>query len=297
MRKILTIDVGGTFIKHAVMTGTRSFKITNQNKIPTPKENHEEFLKVLADIFKANDDVEGIGVSMPGLIDNKRGVCISSGALDFSNGHCLTEELQDICGVPVAVENDANCAALAEVKSGSLKDVKDAVILVFGTGVGGALIHNKKIYRGTHFCAGEVSFVLKNINGTADEENFYADEFSALAFQKSCAKILNMPEEQVTGEMIFDLIEENNDDMLDALYKFAHGVAALILNLQVILDSERFALGGGISEQQSFIDAVHSKINELCADAPDFLPRPEVVACKYRNDANLFGALYNYLKK
>ncbi|MBR4151592.1 MAG: ROK family protein [Selenomonadaceae bacterium] len=297
MRKILTIDVGGTFIKHAVMTGTRSFKITNQNKIPTPKENHEKFLKTLADIFKANDDVEGIGVSMPGLIDNKRGVCISSGALNFSNGHCLTEELQDICGVPVAVENDANCAALAEVKSGSLKDVKDAVVLVFGTGVGGALIHNKKIYRGTHFCAGEVSFVLKNINGTAAEENFYADEFSALAFQKSCAKILNMPEEQVTGEMIFDLIEENNDDMLDALYKFAHGVAALILNLQVILDPERFALGGGISERQSFIDAVHSKIDELCANAPDFLPRPEVVACKYRNDANLFGALYNYLKK
>ena len=70
-----------------------------------------------------------------------------------------------------------------------------------------------------------------------------------------------------------------------------------IFNLQMLFDPERFALGGGISKRQSFIDAVNDKIDELLENAPEFLPRPQVVACKYHNDANLFGALYRYLKK
>lgn len=296
MRKILTIDVGGTFTKYALVTGIRSFKFAARNKIPTPKKNHEEFLAELAEIFNANDEAEGIAVSMPGLIDTKRGICISSGALNFSNGHCIAEELQAICGVPVTVENDANCAAIAEVKSGSLTDVKDAFVLVFGTGVGGAVVRNKEIYRGAHFCAGEVSFTLKNPEGTFTEDNLYAGSISALAFQKNCAKILGMSPEDVTGEMIFDLIEENDDDMLDELYRFAHGVAVKIFNLQMLFDPERFALGGGISERQSFIDAVQDKLDEISATAPDYLPRPQIVACKYHNDANLIGAFYRYLK-
>lgn len=297
MRKILAIDIGGTFIKHAVMSGEQDFKITAQNKIPTPKTNHAELLAALADIFNAQDDAEGIAISMPGLIDTFKGVCLSSGALDFSNGHCIAEELQNICGVSVTVENDANCAALAEVKSGSLVDVKDALVLVFGTAVGGAVIRGGELYRGSHFCAGEVSYQLKNLQGKIADENFYGQDLGAVAFQKSCAEILEMPPEEVSGEMIFDLIADNDDDMLDALYKYAHGVAAMIFNLQVLFDPERFALGGGISQQQSFIDAVQDKIDELYAEAPLYLPRPEVVACKYHNDANLFGALYRYLSE
>ena len=296
MRKILTIDVGGTFIKYAVVTGIRSFKIADKNKIPTPKIDHATFLNKLAEIFHSCEESEGIAISMPGLIDTKRGVCLSSGALDFSNGHCITEELQAMCGVPVTVENDANCAALAEIRSGSLSDVKDAVVLVFGTAVGGALIRNREIYRGAHHCAGEISYTLKSIDADFSEENFYGLNIGALAFQKNCAKVLGLPEDEVTGEMIFKLIDENDDDILDALYKFAHGVAVKIFNLQMIYDPERFALGGGISEQQSFIDAVQDQIDEICSKAPDFLPRPEVVACRYYNDANLMGALYRYLK-
>ena len=297
MKKILAIDVGGTFIKFAVMSGVRTFKIVKQDKIPTPKTNHEEFLDALADIFNNNDDVEGIALAMPGLIDTEKGVCISSGALEFSNGHCIVEELQSMCGVPVTVDNDAKCAALAEVKSGCLVDVKDAFVLVFGTAVGGAFVHNREIYRGSHFCAGEVSYTLKSNQSVMSDKNFYASEISASVFQKNCAKILGMPLEQVTGEMIFDLIDENDDEMLEALYKFAHGVAVKIFNLQMLFDPERFALGGGISARQSFIDAVNDELDELYAKAPEFLPRPQVVACKYHNDANLFGALYRHLRK
>ena len=297
MRKILSIDVGGTFTKFAVMEGTRTFKITAKDKFPTTRKNHDDFMESLADIFNAYDDVEGIALSMPGIIDTENGVCVASELFKFSNGHCVTDELKALCGVPVTVENDANCAALAEIKSGSLTDVKDAFVLVFGTMVGGAVVRNREIYRGAHHCAGEVSFTLKSSTAAVSEENFYASDISAAAFQKICAKVLDMPPDKVSAEMIFDLIDENDDDILDALYKYAHGVAVKIFNLQMLFDPERFALGGGISERQNFIDAVQDKLDELCEKAPAYLPRPQVVACKYHNDANLFGALYRYLKR
>lgn len=297
MKKILTIDVGGTFTKYAVACGTKTFKLDAKNKIPTEKKNHEEFLNSLAGIFKSVGGAEGIAVSMPGLIDTFKGVCISSGALDFSNGHCVAEELQKICGVPVTVENDANCAALAEIKSGSLVGAKNAFVLVFGTAVGGAFVQNKKIYRGSHFCAGEVSFTLKSLNSKVADENFCGNNLGALAFQKSCAKILGRPPEEVTGEMVFDLIDAKDKKMLTALKKFSRSVAVMIFNLQVLFDPEKFALGGGISEQKIFIEAVQKELDALHKKFPAYLPRPEVVACKYHNDANLFGALYRFLEK
>ena len=297
MKKILTIDVGGTFTKYAVACGTKTFKLDAKNKIPTEKKNHEEFLKSLAGIFKSVGGAEGIAVSMPGLIDTFKGVCISSGALDFSNGHCVAEELQKICGVPVTVENDANCAALAEIKSGSLVGAKNAFVLVFGTAVGGAFVQNKKIYRGSHFCAGEVSFTLKSLASKVADENFCGNNLGAVPFLKSCAKILGKPPEEVTGEMVFDLIDAKDKKMLAALKKFSRGVAVMIFNLQVLFDPERFALGGGISERKIFIAAVQKELAALHKKFPAYLPRPEVVACKYHNDANLFGALYRFLEK
>ena len=296
MKKILAIDVGGTFTKFAVMTGTRTFKIADKNKIPTVRTNHEDFVQSLAEIFKAHSDVEGIALSMPGLIDTAAGICISSGALDFSNGHNIAAELKTLCGVPVTVENDANCAALAEVKSGALADVNDAIVLVFGTSIGGALVHNRKIYRGAHFCAGEVAFTLKSSDATLNEENFYHSEIGAAVLQKMCAEVLNVPPEKISAEKIFDMLADKNSELLAALNKFAHKVAVKIYNLQMLFDPEKFALGGGISAQKIFIDAVTAQIDELLTEAPKFLPRPQVVACKYHNDANLFGALYRYLK-
>lgn len=296
MRKILTIDVGGTFIKFAVMSGADAFEITAQGKVPTPKKNHAEFMDGLAEIFNAHNDAEGIALSMPGLIDTEAGVCISSGALNFCNGHNIAEELCQMCGVPVTVENDANCAAIAEIQSGALADVNNAFVLVFGTAVGGAFVCNRKVYRGAHHCAGEVSYTLKSSTSIMAEENFYATEISASALQKMCAKVLGLPPDDVTGEMVFGLINEN-DAILQTFHRFAHAVAVKIFNLQMLFDPERFALGGGISAQQVFIDAVRDKLDELCDNAPDYLPPPKVVACKYHNDANLFGALYRYLKQ
>ena len=80
--KILVIDVGGTFIKYAVMN--ESAEVFQRGKIPTPQDSRADFIKAIQDIFNTVE-VEGIAFSLPGIIDSERGICITSGALDYNN--------------------------------------------------------------------------------------------------------------------------------------------------------------------------------------------------------------------
>ena len=159
--KILSVDVGGTYIKFAVMN--EEAKIFQRGKIPTPKKSYEKFLQTVFEIFHENQ-AEGICLSMPGIIDAEKGLCITSGALGYNDGKFIAAEISKLCGVKVAIENDANCAALAEAKIGSLADVEDGFVMVFGTAVGGAFIKNHEVHRGKNFLAGEVSYMFKTFN-------------------------------------------------------------------------------------------------------------------------------------
>ena len=154
--KIFAADIGGTFIKFAVMN--ESAEIITQNKIPTPLESHEKFLQAIFNQYK-NFDCEGIALSMPGIIDSARGISVESVAIPHNNNKFICAELEKICGVKVTVENDAKCAALAEAKIGSLADVESGFVVVIGTGAGGAFVQNKKVYHGKNNLSGEISFM------------------------------------------------------------------------------------------------------------------------------------------
>lgn len=282
--KILTVDVGGTFIKFAVMNETA--ETFSRGKIPTPKKSHAEFLQAIFEIFQAHE-VEGIGISLPGIIDAEKGFCIASAALDYNSGKNISQELKKICGVEVAIENDANCAALAESKIGSLSDVEDGFVMVFGTMIGGAFIKNKKIHRGKNFLSGEVSFMFKSFASDISDKKFFGEICS----------VNNLIKNFASGEEFFDAAESGNKIALQSLEKFSRQIATQIFNIQMILDPEKFALGGGISERKIFIDSVRESLKKVYAVCPVKFPQVEVVPCKFRNDANLIGALFTSLDK
>ena len=143
--KILVIDVGGTFIKYAVMNETA--EIFERGKIPTPLESHEEFLQEIVKLYKLSG-CEGIAISLPGIIDSERGFCVTSGFIEHNSEKFLADELKNLCGAKVTLENDAKCAALAEAKIGSLADVDTGFVMVFGTAVGGSFVKGGKVYHG-----------------------------------------------------------------------------------------------------------------------------------------------------
>lgn len=275
--KILTVDVGGTFTKYAVMND--SAKIFEHGKFPTPLDGKNFFYGELHKLYKIFD-VEGIALSLPGVVDSARGILIKSVALNFCNGCNIVDELGKICGCRVTIENDARCAALAEAKLGALADIDDGFIILFGTMIGGSFIKNHEVYKGFNNSAGEISFIR-------DADKIFSDVCSVPALLKNYA-----PNENITGEIFFRAVE-NDVAAQKILNEFTRKIAEKIFNIQMIIDVKKFAIGGGISAQKIFIDSIRDNLKKIYAECPVEFNRVEVVPCKFLNDANLIGALMN----
>lgn len=293
--RVAVIDVGGTFIKYACMN--EQSEILSRGKILTPMSGREKFIGTILSIHESMKDAEGIAISLPGIVDAERGYCFTSGALKYNDDFAIIEAIQERCHINVSMENDARCAAIAEMKLGSLRDVNDGFVMVFGTGIGSAFIKERKIHRGHHFSAGEVSFVVIDRDGHIAEDEMFGSQCSAIGLCNMYAAAKNLPVDEVDGIKIFEAVNSGDEVAIDCLNKLTRRVAVQIANLQTILDPQRFAIGGGISAQPIFIEYIRKQLDELYNQSEFKLPRAEVVACQFLNDANLIGALQCYLEK
>lgn len=302
--KYLVIDVGGTFIKYALMN--ENADILEKSKVQTPNnKNHtlEDYLGVLDSIFRRYDGlVEGIAISAPGVLDSDTGYCYSGGALSYVSGQNMVELLELRCNVPVTIENDGKCAALAEMWKGSQKHVKNGIVLVLGTAVGGGLIINGELYKGIHFSAGEFSYVAVEDDHVDEADGYWGHTNGAAALARYASKETGIPQEELDGVRIFELADKGDEKILKALDNYAKRLAVQIYNLQVILDVELISIGGGISQQPLLLEFIRKNLEELCERHPfrklsGFIPTPVVTNCRFFNDSNLIGALYHFLNK
>ena len=290
-RKILVVDIGGTFMKYAFMT--EEGEIRSRGKEETPQDSREHFLDVLEEIFQREDHVDGISICLPGIVDYEKGQIVMGGGIPNNEGFFLRDALQERCPVPIWIENDAKCAAMAEAASGALKDVKDAVVLLFGTMVGGGIIKDHKLHRGAHSAAGEVSYIAGV--GAPTFANVFGNQCGVPRLCREYAAMKTLDPSTVDGEMVFRAVDEGDEEAIAALDEFTREIAVQVFNLQTFYDPELFAIGGGISEQDVFIEGIRTHLKSLYRMCPWPIPQAEVVPCKYRNEANLIGALSCFL--
>lgn len=291
--KVLVIDIGGTFIKYACMKEDMS--ILTRGKVKTPTESREQLIETIGKIYDEMPDVSGIAISMPGIIDSENGYCAMGGALRYNDDFYLRHSLHERCPVKIYMENDAKCAAMAEATVGSLKDVQDGFVLIFGTMIGGAFIKNHKLHKGKHFSAGEVSYINTIRDGKPLKEVVWGNRCGTPYLCKLYAEKKNLKASEVDGIMVFEAANNQETDALECLQQYTREIAVQLFNLQTILDPERFAIGGGISAQPIFIEYIRNNLKALYADCIYQVPQAEVVSCKFQNDANLIGALQCYL--
>ncbi|MDF7640682.1 ROK family protein [Bifidobacterium sp. ESL0784] len=292
--KILAIDIGGTNIKYAYMLEDSS--ITSRGSIPTPQTGREELIAALTRLFKQEPGVQGIAISMPGIIDADEGYCAMGGALRYNDDFYLRHELFSHCPVRIVMDNDAKCAATAEATVGALKDVSDGFVLLFGTMIGGGIIKNHVLHRGPHFSAGEVSYIITSHDEGPTCEGVWGNQCGTPALCANYAKVKGVDPDFIDGVKFFEAVNSGESEALDCLDHYAYDIAVQIFNIQNIVDPERFAIGGGISAQPAFIEAIRANLQKLYATCPYFVSQAEVVSCKFQNDANLVGALQCYLR-
>lgn len=163
------VDLGGTTVKTGIVSAEGS--ILYQNKYPAfAEKKREDVLKQIeASIRDAADhangaSIRGIGIGSPGVVDDHGVVKAPPNFVDFDNV-ALRDEIHRRFQLPVNVENDANAAAIAESRFGAGKSIPDFLFVIWGTGVGGGIILNHRIYRGPWGGAGEIGHICIDYNG------------------------------------------------------------------------------------------------------------------------------------
>ena len=295
MKQYLLIDIGGTFIKYS-LTDAHAQKVSG-GKVPTPLTGMDDLLAAIEGFAAPwKGQFEGCAVSMPGRIDTKRGIAHTGGILSgFMWEQPFAALLEQQLGVPVTIANDGKCAAAAEAWTGSLAGVDNGLVLVLGTGIGGGIILNGKVYMGSHSAAGEVSNLVTEL-GSMEGDDFRFDVIGKVAESPVWAGKAHGP--QPTGEEIFAAYAAGEPEACRALKKFARRVALGIIGLQSVLDVERVAIGGGISAADALLPAIQTELDDLFARCPVFpMLEPELVRCRYGNDANMIGALKLFFER
>lgn len=289
-------DVGGSAIKYALMDETGCF--IEKSSLPTPKKSLAEFIDTIGDIvgeFKKSYLVKGLAISIPGVVNVETGIIEGSSALPYIHGPNIKDLLQDKTELPVELENDANCAGLAEGWIGAAKDVKDYLCIVLGIGIGGAVVLDKKLRHGKNGFAGEFGYMLM--------EDYLGphmgESFSSLAavggLIQQVAKRKGIDPDVLTGKKIFKLAENGDAEVADEIDKFMRRLAVGIYNLHFILDPEKILIGGAISHREGFVEKINEKLQQMKYESEGLTVKVE--RCQFGNDSNLIGALYHFLQR
>lgn len=291
MDTYLLLDIGGSAIKYAY--SNIEGDLFDQGEVETPLTNLDDLIEAIDLLKNKKEAIKGIAISMPGVIDTKKGIAHSGGALMYIKDIPLVQIIEEKCGVPVTIGNDAKCAGQAELGFGALQGCQEALVLVLGTGIGGCVIIDGKVHHGKNFAAGEVSCVKTNGQDALNQRMEFCRRNGRSGLSLRVQEVL-LCDEKMNGKEIFSLALDGNEKVLEAIDLFSYDIAVQIFNFQALLDFSKVAIGGGISKQPLLIESIQSNVNKLFAVEGHPLALPEIVSCKYFNDANLLGALYQF---
>ena len=304
----LAFDFGGTFVKGAVINENT---IMEKWKDKAPLESIQQFKEYISQYYERfAGTVQGIAISMPGIIDSESGYLFRAGSYKALAGTNIYDLLKDI-PVKVAVENDGKAATLAELCSGNLKGVKTGAVITIGTGLGGGIVMDGKLYRGSHFAAGEITgFLLEpgnySMDGTAALNCGMTGFLLRVAKAKNMDPALfevsdnfvtchNSSKEKYGGREVLEWVKNGDEVTCAVYYEWIRKLIMIILNIQITLDTEAILIGGGISQNDMFMKDLKDEYLKA-GNALSIYRRfnSKLDTCAFKEDANLLGAVDCY---
>ncbi|WP_296142086.1 ROK family protein [uncultured Anaerococcus sp.] len=278
----LVFDIGGSSNKYALIENDKIVEKFSSKQ----KRSMDDLLKFFEDkinSFAKNHKLDGIGFSSPGTVDSSTGNIYGKSAVEFITEYNFAMEIKNKFNLPVAIENDANCAALAEIFYGKV-DKNYLAFLIIGSGIGGAITKNGKIIKGKSLEAGEFGYMLlKN-----EEGNF--DNFSKLAtlpnIRRKMIKKYGIDE---STYLIFDKYMQKKEPYFTEVDQMFTYLAMGIYNIFYTVNPEKIYLGGAISSDERFVREIKNKLNTGVFKSIDI----EISPVSFFNDNNLYGAYAN----
>lgn len=289
----LAIDIGGTFIKYALFDAFGR-QLNETQRVKTKLTDTKNFIldQVLeiCEECQLKEQIEGIAVATAGVVDSQKGSIAYAGyTIPNYTGTPLKKDIELHTGVKCTVINDVNAAALGEYWKGFVGELKpySLICLTIGTGVGGAILIDGKLYEGIGFTAGEVGYMP--ING-----QYFQDLASTTALLSNAEKRLGY---HLNGEEFFEYLKNHSsNEITDVFDEFIDALAQGILTIQYLLNPECIVIGGGImAQEQLIIPALKDRLKQI-AVSERFITA-DIKAAQLGNNAGMLGALYRYFQE
>jgi len=302
------IDIGGTKVLGGVVDSTG--KIIDSARRPTPSSGGKELVATIIDLvkeFQGKHEIAGIGISVAALISKDQGTIV--GAPNIANLSQLNfvSEIKKVFNLPVIAENDANAAMWAEYKFGNAQGLNPVMFFIIGTGMGGGLVIDGKLFRGANGIGAEFGHMIVQPNGVQCGCGAYGciEQYasgSALmryakeAIASSPAKgqelldLCGVELSNLTGSALTEAAKKGNQMALDAFHKQADWLGSACASYTLLLDPQAIVVGGGVVEAgELFLTPVRSAMEKYMPFAGTHL-LPKIIAARFGNDAGLIGA-------
>ena len=304
------VDIGGMSIKCGIVD--KMGNIIASSSIVTEKIEPEiqiekvgvQIKKLLSDNNVKENDVLKIGVGCPGAIDGKKGVVNYSSNLKWTNFN-LKQNLEKVTGKPVRIANDADAATLGEVIFGVAKDYKTVVMLTLGTGVGGGVVIDKKLYEGPNGMATEFGHIVMRNNGIpcgCGRRGCFEQYASATALIRYTKQEMLKNKDSLmwsecggnidnaSGKTSFLCAKKGDKSARKVVKKYVNYLSEGILDFCNLFRPEAIVLGGGISKEGEYLTEKIVKYLEKYSYGYKNSPKSLILTAKLKNDAGIVGA-------
>jgi glucokinase len=302
------VDVGGTKVAGGVVDENGA--ILEQHRVHTPARDAEATTTAITSVIQTlreHHDVEAVGIGIAGFVDASRSVVyFAPNLLGWRDGP-LRKEVEDRIGLPVVVENDANAAAWGEARFGAGCNDRYLVCVTLGTGVGGGIIVDRKLYRGGFGVGAEIGHIQMVEGGRpcgCGQRGCWEQYASGGALVREAREraaenredalmLLGLGDgtpEGITGEHVTQAAKDGDPVAKAAFDALGHWVGQGLADLAAILDPECFVLGGGVSEAGDLVLKPTIVAFEHLLTGRGRRPTATVVLAQLGNDAGLVGA-------
>ncbi|TYP74816.1 ROK family protein [Paenibacillus methanolicus] len=285
--KVLAADIGGTSTKMGVCD--RSGQVERYREYPTEAlQGGPHLMERLIANLAEYGEYDAIAISTAGQVDAAAGTIVyANGNIPNYAGTRIKDALEARFGKPVRVENDVNAAALGEACFGAARGYRDFLCLTFGTGIGGAIVLDGKLYRGADGVAAEFGHMFTHAlgeSGDAGKAAFYESYASTSALVRIAAGIDPLCAD---GRTFFDRVNQGDERMGAILQAWVSETAAGLASLIHIFNPPAIIVGGGVMEQEPLVRMVEKRTRELIMDS---FQGVRILRAELGNKAGMLGA-------
>lgn len=285
----ICIDIGGTSIKYGILREDLTLEYTASR----PTEAHLGGAGIMEKIYAVIEECKGkcapagVCVSTAGMVDCETGsIRYANELIPGYTGTPIKANVERRFGLPCEVENDVNCAGLAEAGYGAARDSRTAVCLTVGTGIGGCILSDGRIFRGTG-TAGSVGYLPLG-------EGKFEQLAATSVLTQRVAHEKNMP--SITGEQIFALAEQGDEVCKKEIERMVHWLSVGISAICYTVAPDTVVLGGGIMAQKQLLGPMLNRALDTML-VPSVREQVQLKFAEYENHAGMVGALCHFLQR